>query len=210
MLKNLVLCFAGASLAFAAHANPLPSRATSNALIETIARLGLDCGYLKRWESLSLRAMAHSDRERLADDQRPFVLSEIERLNAEMTCGSELLTAWIEAARQGFDYEMLPPYLVVYKTMAELDEPPRVFSATSLRLDRAPVIAAIEVRLKALEASGRPAEGGRPWPEYIEGVTAAATDFAEKIEAEGGDQAAAWIAQAAMIVELWYDESAPS
>ena len=124
----------------------------------------------------------------------------------ETACDAERLTVWIEGARDGFDLEMLPPYLVAYQTLAEMDAPPMVFSATTLRLDQAPVLAAIETKLAELEASGRLAEGGKTWPVYIDDTSSAVRGFVDELGTEGGDQAAAWIAQSALIVGVWYSE----
>jgi hypothetical protein len=119
-----------------------------------------------------------------------------------------MLTLWIDGARKGFDTEMLPPYLVAYKALAGMEEPPRVFSATALRLDKQPVLAAIDAKLTELAASGRLAEGGKTWPDYIEDTSVAILEFTQELESEGGDQAAAWIAQSARIVETWYEDEA--
>lgn len=206
MLKAAMAVLLVCTITSAASAERISSQVKSNALIEVIAERGLECNLLKRWQNLSLRALALEDRRRWDDEKRAQLATTRIAQGRYMSCDSEILNVWIEGARQGFDYEMLPPYLVVYETMASLDSPPHVFAAVSLRADRAPVLDAVRAELTALAASGRLAEGGKAWPEYIESTRAHALSFASQLEAEGGDQAAAWIAQSAMIVETWYDE----
>jgi len=206
IMKSLaVLAMAVAACATVA-ADPVPSKVRSGAFVEMVAQRGVECGLLKRWQDLSLRALSLQDRNGWAEEDVAALRAETARLVSATACDAESLTLWIEESRKGFDSEMLPPYLVAYKTLAEMDAPPRVFSATSLRLDKAPVLAAIDRKLEALAASGRPAEGGKPWPEYIDRTSAAILGFAGSLEAEGGDEAAAWIAQSGMIVEIWYEE----
>jgi len=172
-----------------------------------IAQRGAECGLLKEWEALSLHALSLQDREGWSDELLESLKAETARQMAETECDSEMLTLWIDASRPGFEAEMLPPYLVAYRTLAELGVPPHVFAGTALRLDKAPVIAAIDAKLAELAESGRPAEGGKPWPEYIDGTREAILQFVGQLEGEGGDQAAAWLAQSARIVETWYAES---
>lgn len=184
-----------------------PPQVRSGAFVEMIATRGVECGHLKAWQGHALKALALEDRKAWGADLIASLRVETEKLIADTECDAEALTVWIEAAREGFDSEMLPPYLVVYKTLAEMEFPPRVFLATSLRLDPAPVIAAIDAKLEDLAASGRKAEGGKDWPDYIVDTEAAVLEFVDSLEAEGGDQAAAWIAQSALIIEAWYQES---
>ena len=191
-----------------AGADPVPPKVRSAAFVEMVAERGVACGLLRPWQGLSLRALALTDRENWPGERVEKLRDETARLAQKTGCDAEILTVWIDAAQKGFDHEMLPPYLVVYKTLAQMNPPPRVFTATSLRLDRRPVIAAIDAKLAALEASGRPAEGGKSWPEYIADTSATALEFSEQLETEGGDQAAGWIAQSARIIEVWYEDSA--
>lgn len=204
-----VICAAALCLvALPSIAEPASPRVRSAAFVEMIATRGMECGHLSQWQGLALRALAHEDRKGWSAERMASLKAETARLSAETACDAETLTIWIDASRKGFDVEMLPPYLVAYKTLAEMDAPPRVFTATSLRLDHGPVIAAIDAKLEALAASGSKAEGGKEWPEYIEGTAAAVTKFAGELESEGGDQAAAWLAQSALVIEQWYAEGA--
>lgn len=206
MRKAILMGVLACAIVGPLHAEPIPSQVQSNALIEAIAERGLECGQLKRWQNLSLRALALEDRRRWDAHKRGKLEAARSDQLADMDCESELMTAWIEAAREGFDYEMLPPYLIVYEAMAGMETPPHVFSAVSLRADRTPVIDAVHAKLDILSTSGRNAEGGKPWPEYIETTRDHALSFVSQLETEDGDVAAAWIAQSAMIVEAWYDE----
>ena len=187
-------------------AAPVPANVRAAAFVEMIAVRGVDCGHLEIWQGQALRALALEDRRSWTASRVEALKAETARLLDETDCDSEALTVWIEGARAGFDYEMLPPYLVAYKTLSEMDSPPRVFLATSLRLDHTPVIAAIDTKLEILAASGRKAEGGKDWSVYAADTRAAVLDLSNSLEAEGGDQAAAWIAQSALIVEQWYSE----
>lgn len=188
-------------------ADPPPSQVQSGAFVEMIAARGVECGHLKVWQGHALRALALEDRKEWSVDLVASLRVETEKLIVDTECDAESLTVWIEAAQEGFDSEMLPPYLVLYKTLAEMESPPRVFQATSLRLDPTPVIAAIDAKLEELAASGRKAEGGKDWPDYIADTESAVLEFVDSLKAEGGDQAAAWIAQSALVIEAWYRET---
>ncbi len=183
-----------------------PPKVRSGALVEMIATRGVECGLLKSWQGHALHALALEDRKGWSAELVASLRTETARLIADTDCDAEILTVWIEGASNGFDTEMLPPYLVMYKTLATMEDPPRVFLATSLRLDPAPVIAAIDAKLLELAQSGRKAEGGKDWPDYIADTEAAVLEFVDSLEAEGGDQAAAWIAQSALVIEEWYTE----
>lgn len=187
-------------------ANPQDSQVKSNAFIEAVAQRGNECGLLVEWQGLSLRAMALEDRKRFTREQHSGVEAAIQDQLANMTCDSESLTVWIDAARQGFEIELLSPYLIVYQSLAKMSDPPQTFSAISLRTDYTPIIESIDRKLTELEASGRAAEGGKSWPDYIERTAGAAFGFVASLEDDGGDQAAAWIAQSALIVESWYEQ----
>lgn len=206
MVKLIVASLIALAAPMVAAGDPISQRVKSNALIETIAQRGQACGLLSDWEALSLKAMALEDRSRLDPEQQIQVGHVVQDKLSGMSCDDELLNVWIDGARRGFDTEMLPPYLVVYRTMATMEMPPKVFSATSLRRDYAPVLQAIDDKLSSLSTSGHLAEGGKPWPEYIAGTEQAAREFASSLESEGGDQAAGWIAQSALIVEAWFQE----
>ena len=206
-MRHLACLAVACAMVATGAADPVPTKVRSGAYMEMIAQRGAECGLLKDWESLSINALTLQDRDGWSEELLESLKAETAKQVAETECDSEMLTLWIDAARPGFDAEMLAPYLVAYKTLAELDAPSHVFEATALRLDKAPVIAAIDAKLAELAASGRPAEGGKPWPEYIDRTRDGVLEFAGQLESEGGDQAAGWMAQSARIIETWYAET---
>lgn len=199
-----------------AQAQWLPGQEDSLALVSIIAEQGEACGLLHAWEAAGLQAQAVEGVRARDSESRARIIETRRARLAEMTCDNDLLNAWIEGARPNFDSEVLPPYLIVYRVMARMDVPPTVFAATALRLDYAPAIAAIDRKIEMLEASGRPAEGGADWPEYVRGIETHAREFAALVTGEGEvgrtsrDQAAGWIAQSAMITELWLAQTRES
>lgn len=205
------LCIAGSTIiapAAAAQNNGLPSQTQSAAFLETVAHMGLDCDLLQPWQSLAIRALLHEDTRHMTAEKRADVQILSDELDSKFTCETEAMTVWIEGASQGFEHEMLAPYLVAYMTFADMDNPPVVFSATALRTDYTDAVSAIEAKLADLEASGRKPEGGGSWPDYIARTGTAVEEFAETLasgETTGADadQAAAWTAQSALIVESW-------
>lgn len=163
---------------------------------------------MRPWQAAALRALNRQDMAGLDDARRAEVVPETARQLAETDCENETMRVWIEGSSRGFDSEMLPPYLVAYKTIAGMQDPPQVFSATALRLDYAPAIAAIDAKFAALEASGAVAEGGYSWPDYIERTEGFIEGFAATLAdpeatGEAADEAASWLAQSALVVELW-------
>lgn len=214
-MKYLILPFVTLTLALAPHAlaQGLPGQEDSLVLVSIIAERGEDCGLLHDWESAGLQAQVIEGIRQRDDDSRARIIENRQTRLAEMDCSDELLNAWIEGARPNLGYEVLPPYLIVYRTMARMETPPTVFTATALRLDYTPVIAAIDRHLDMLESSGRPAEGGADWPEYVSGIEAHAAEFAALVTGEGPegrtsrDQAAGWIAQSALITEMWFQQA---
>lgn len=194
-------------------AQGLPGQEDSLVLVSVIAERGEDCGLLHGWEAAGLQAQVIEGVRQRDDESRVRMLENRRTRLAEMACDNELLNAWIEGAKPNFGHEVLPPYLIVYRTMARMEAPPTVFTATALRLDFAPAIAAIDEQLEMLDASGRPAEGGADWPAYIRGIETHAAEFAALAAGEGEegrtsrDQAAGWIAQSAMITEMWLQQT---
>lgn len=212
-------CYVVAALvivsASAAQAQQPSSRVRSAALIEVIAVRGVECDLMRPWQAAALRALNRQDMSGWDDERRAEVILETARQLSETDCDNQTVQAWIEGSSRGFDTEMLPPYLVAYATMARMDEPPAVFTATALRLDYAPAITAIDAKFAELEASGAVAEGGYSWPEYIERTEGFVEEFAATLAdpeatGEAADEAASWLAQSALIVELWLmDELGP-
>ncbi|GJL95623.1 MAG: hypothetical protein DHS20C05_20280 [Hyphococcus sp.] len=178
-----------------------------------MAARGLDCALLKPWEAAAIRAQALEPAHRWDTEERAGAIAEVKNKSSEMACDDGTMTTWINAARRGFDSEFLPPYLVIYRTLAEHDARPQVFDATSLRLDYAPAIEAINKKLAALEAAGAVPDGGQPWPDFIARTEKGAETILEALAGEGEnerytpDRAAAFIAQTALITELWLQDS---
>lgn len=208
MLRTTLLTLACIALSAPAFSQQASGRARTAAFIEVIATRGVECDLMKPWQAAALRAANQQDMTGWSAERIQETIAEAARQLEETTCTNDAMNIWIEGARPGFDAEMLPPYLVAYRTMAQMDAPPKAFAATALRFDYAPAIAAIDAKLEALASSGAVAEGGRPWPEYIARTESAVAEFAATLtssETAGAeaDQAAAWLAQSARIVELW-------
>ncbi|MGD2131778.1 MAG: hypothetical protein PVI23_03235 [Maricaulaceae bacterium] len=184
------------------------SQVRTAAFLEVVAIRGMECGLMRPWQAAALRALNRQDMARWDNQRREQLIPEITRQLAETDCDNQTVQVWIEGSSRGFDSEMLPPYLVAYRTMASMQEPPQVFAATALRLDYAPAIDAIDAKFAELAASGAVAEGGYSWPEYIERTEGFIEEFAATLAdpeatGEAADEAASWLAQSALIVELW-------
>lgn len=205
---STLLAVMGGLLSTSVAAQPVPGPVKSAAFLETIATRGVECDLLQPWQASALRALNLKDMERWSKSQRDLLPAEIEKTLAQRDCTDEAVRAWIEASSRGFDSEMLPPYLIVYRTLAASDAPPEIFTATTTRLRYGPAIEAINAKLSALEASGARPEGGGPWPDYIAGIEKAAREFNATLTNENAPsseryQASIWIAQSAHIIELW-------
>ncbi len=199
----------------AAQAEPVSPKVKSAAFLEVVAAKGAECDLLRPWQATALRALNYRDMENWSAELREELAGETSRRLSETDCDNESMTAWIDGASKGFDSEMLPPYLVAYRAMARMENPPKAFSYITLRTDYAPAIAAIDAKLAALEASGAVAEGGKPWPDYIARTERFVEGFAQTLNSadaagEKADQAAAWLAQAALVVEQWLADEAPA
>ena len=184
------------------------SQVRTAAFLEVVAVRGVECDLMRPWQAAALRALNRQDMARWDDARRAEVVPETARQLSETDCENEAMQVWIEGSSRGFDAEMLPPYLVAYKAMAGMEDPPAVFAATALRLDYAPAVAAIDAKFAALEESGAVAEGGYSWPDYIERTEGFIEEFAATLAdsettGEAADEAASWLAQSALIVELW-------
>lgn len=208
MVRFLGLAIVYLSIAAATFAQQASNRVRTAAFLEVVAQRGLACDLLQPWQAAALRALNLQDMRGWSEQQTGQVIAEVDRQLAETECDNAAMTTWIEGSSRGFDSEMLPPYLVAYRLLARMEHPPQVFSATALRLDYAPAIAAIDAKFAELEASGAVAEGGHPWPEYVSRTEASIQEFIGTLEnpaTSGGtaDEAASWLAQSARIVELW-------
>ncbi|MEO0398375.1 MAG: hypothetical protein AAF224_03005 [Pseudomonadota bacterium] len=217
MKSAIALLISLSVFAASADASPLPSQVKSAAFLHVVAKRGLECERLRPWQATAIKALAHKDMERWSAERRAALQPEIDRLDGETDCDTEAIKVWIDAAERGFESEMLPPYLVVYRAMAQRATPPKAFSAVALRTDYTAAIAAIDAKLAALEAAGVKPEGGKPWPEYIARTERFAEEFANALaepaanaSAEGNnaaktppDLAASYLAQSALVVEQW-------
>ncbi|MAK60265.1 MAG: hypothetical protein CMK09_04745 [Ponticaulis sp.] len=213
-LKSLVFGgLASFCLAFAAQAqnNGLPNREQSVVLLELITTKGAECDLLDPWEVAAIRAMMEQEMSGWSTQRRRTVAESASDKIAEADCETPVVTNWIDASKPNMQGEMLPGFLLTYKTIAQMDTPPLVFTMSALRLDTRPVIDAIDAKLAELEASGATAEGGKPWPEYIEGTTnqihtVMAGYMSDEADARmPPDQVAGLIAQAVMITKIWYE-----
>lgn len=189
-------------------AAPVPGPVKSAAFVEAVATRGLECGLLHPWQASALRALVLKDMERWPEERRALLEEESARVLSQRSCDDEAVRGWIDASSRGFESEMLPPYLIVYRTLVGYETPPAIFRTTTTRLRYGPALTAINEKLSALEASGAKPEGGGPWPDYIAGIEKAARGFVSTLANEDArpaerDQAAMWIAQSAHIVELW-------
>lgn len=208
MRRFVIILLSSLAFTFAAHGQGVSTKVRTAAFLEVITIRGVECGLMRPWQAAALRALNRQDMMRWDNESRAQIVPEVERKLAESDCDDEAMRVWIEGSARGFDSEMLPPYLVAYRMLAKMDKPPRVFAATALRLDYAPAIAAIDAKFAELEASGAVAEGGYSWPDYIARTEGFIKEFVATLadpEASGtaADDAAAWLAQSAFIVELW-------
>ncbi len=192
----------------AAAQDQLSGAVRSNAMVQMFAERGLECELLKPWESAALSGMVAQDMAARSADQMQLMTAEADRLGAETTCDDELLNAWIEGSARGFESEMLPPFLVAYAQMAQMQNPPDVFVETSGTGELSAAVAAIEAKIAALQADGVMPEGGQSWPEFearvgefIAGFSAL-LDSGDAASAEA-EEARTMIRQTVEITELW-------
>lgn len=186
----------------------LPTAVRSNAMVQMFADRGLDCDLLKPWQSAALRGMVAEDMAARPAEQLDLMAAEAERLGAETACDADLLNAWIDGSSRGFETEMLPPYLVAYRQMARMQNPPDVFLEAAANDDLPAAVTAIDAKLEALEAAGVMPEGGQSWPEYfarVEEFIAGFVALQDSGDAESAEvlQASALIRQSVEITELW-------
>lgn len=209
-MNRLLLLFCAMILPGVAAAQT-PANVKSAAFLEVIATRGAACSLLKPWQASALRALVLQDMERWPREERALLPPEARARLATTTCEDEAVRAWIDAAQRGFESEMLAPYLVAYRHFARAETRPDVFTKTATRLRYAEAIDAISAKLDALAASGAVPDGGGPWPEFTSRIEDAMDDYMKTLasgEAPAGEQAkaAAFIAQAAHVVELWLME----
>ena len=201
-----------------AHAqnNGLPNRDQSVVLLQLITTKGAECDLLDSWEVAAIRAMMEQEMSGWPTERRQAAADATAERLAETDCESPVVTTWIDAAKPNMQGEMLPGFLLTYKTIAEMEERPLVFTMSAVTLDTRPVVAAIDAKLAALEAEGATPEGGKPWPDYIERTTGqinTVIDGYMSADPDAGikpDEVAALIAQAVLITNLWYEGDAES
>lgn len=207
MAAGMALCVGGGAVA----QEGLPSAVRSNAFVQMVAERGLECGLLKPWESAALAGMVRDDMSRRSEELQAQMEAEAARLSAETSCDANALNVWIEGSSPGFEREILPPYLVAYLQLAQMETPLEVFTDTTSLDDYGPAIARIEAKIDALEAEGVMPEGGMSWPAFMDRVEDFVAGFSAMLDS--GDQDSAEIAQAkgmieksALITELWLQE----
>ena len=188
----------------------------ATALLQVIEQRGLECGLLSKWRAATLRAQILDAMSEWNTDKRDAAAAHTQTLAAQTGCDAALLTNWISMASRGFDSEYLPPYLIIYRTLAMMETRPAVFEAAALRYRFAPAIAAIDAKIAALEAEGRVPDGGGSWPDFVAKTSNHTRSLAVTLNGEAddarysADQAAAFFAQAALITELWLEEALSS
>lgn len=102
---------------------------------------------------------------------------------------------------------MLPPFLLVYRAMAQRDPRPSLFIAATTGVDVADMVAAIKAKITEFAASGSTAfEGGKSWAEYRARTDAQiqeAMDHALGPDTPDSDQIKRMFVDAISIVHLW-------
>jgi hypothetical protein len=195
-----------------ADAQTLPTKLQPFLFVQLAADRGLECGLLSRWQAGVLRAQIIEAAQAWDADTRNAFSFEVAQRAQTTPCDDPAITGWIIAAQRGFESEYLPPYLVIYRAIARMSDPPALFTAISLRFDHETAIAAIDAALAALDASGAVAEGGKPWPDFVSRIERMVPEFVaalrsgETVGRTSPDQAAAYIGQSALITELWLQD----
>lgn len=213
MIRHTMIALALGS-AGTACAQGLPGPDQSIVILETVAGRGEACGLLAPWRATGLRAMMEMEMSGWDRERRTAVAAAAAERAAQTPCDDEFLNTYIDAAGANMEVELLPPYLVAYRVFATMDEPPEVFRQTALRLDHSDILAAIDTKLAELEASGRPPEGGKPWPDFIALTETRVVGLMESLDGDesgerySADQAAAMIAQSVLITHSWYEHEA--
>ncbi|MAK59524.1 MAG: hypothetical protein CMK09_00950 [Ponticaulis sp.] len=191
--------------------NGLPNRDQSVVLLQTITTIGAECDLLAPWEVAAIRAMMEQEMSGWPLDRRHAAADEAHKKIAEADCDTPVVTGWIDGSKPNMQGEMLPGFLLTYKTIAEMDERPLVFTMNAVTLDTRPVVSAIDAKLAVLQAEGATPEGGKPWPDYISRTTDQINTVMKAYmddETEARmkpDEVAALIAQAVMVTNLWYE-----
>lgn len=197
-----------------ASAQGLPGPDQSIVILETVAGRGEACGLLAPWQADGLRAMMEMEMSGWDGERRAGAAAAAAERAAQTPCDDEFLNVYIDAAAKNMEAELLPPYLIAYRVFAKMDTPPAVFRQTALRLDHSDILAAIDAKLAELEASGRPPEGGKPWPDFIALTETRIEGLMDSLDGDASgerysaDQAAAMIAQSVLITHSWYEDEA--
>lgn len=186
----------------------LPSRDQSVVLLNIIALKGAECGLLRPWEAAIIHSLAEQDMLGWDEPRKARIAAETQTRLAETDCDtSSIVSVWIEAARRGIATEYLSLYLVIYRTMLQMDDPPIIFNDLAERDSSAADIATIDEALAEIEASGASPDGGGPWPQFIERTSEAVREFAPLLDAGAAPPEIAFaIPDAIAITELWLAE----
>lgn len=205
-LRASVLVF---GLALAAGANPtfaqgLPNQVQSVVLLNIIAAKGAECGMLRPWEATIVSSLAEQETLNWDEERKAAAAAETETRLGETNCETPVVSSWIEGARPGIASEYLSLYIVVYRTLLEMDDPPQIFEDLAMRDTPDEDIAAIDDALAAMEASGARPDGGGPWSQFIERTEEAVQQFVPMLDAgEAPPDVAFLMPKAITISELW-------
>jgi hypothetical protein len=188
----------------AALAQGLPSQVQSVVLLNVVAAKGAECGMLRPWEAAIVGSLAEQDTLNWDEERKATAAAETETLLSETNCETPVVSTWIEGARPGIASEYLSLYIVVYRTLLEMDDPPQIFEDLAMRDTPDQDIAAIDDALAAMEASGARPDGGGPWPEFVERMAGAVHQFSPMLDAgEAPPDVAFLMPEAITISELW-------
>ncbi len=187
----------------------LPRQAQSVIYLHVNADKGVECGLLKPWERAAIKAQTLRITQRWSQDDSHHVADAIRDKIAKTQCDDAAMVGWISGSKKGFETEFLSPHLVMYRTMANMETPPKPFTAITQRLDYRDAISRIDAQFAALEASGAKAEGGKSWEDYRAGIAAIVTDSVVAMDS-GTDpmskkmrEVQTMMATSAVLVESW-------
>jgi len=196
--------------------NGLSTKSRTVVMLHVFAEKGLECDLLEPWEALTLKLQVLQERKTWDHARRHQVADVIKERLTDKACTDPGMKSWISASREGFHAEMLPPYLVMYRALAQMEQPPLAFERVTARLDYREPIARIEAKLAELEATGRNPEGNQSWPEYQAGLEGFLTEAlqaqeaGEKPSSRKARQALELIGSAALVVETWLEDTVTS
>lgn len=180
-------------------------------LMSMVVERGPGCGTVKPWEAELLRSEAELLYERFEPEERPGFEARAAAWADAASCDEPALTAWPASQREAWEEERLPRFLIAYRALALLADPPSAFAAETGREDYGLAIRAIDARFGALEAGGVRAPGGGGWAQYLDRMERAVAARAARTDEASTDEASdRYFAEVARITELWLDEALPA